>query len=42
MYGQIQELQVILLTQPYAVDGHMTEEEQMNVYRKNSVSLWRG
>ena len=25
---------VILLTQPYAVDGHMTEEEQMNVYRK--------
>ena len=25
---------VILLTQPYAIDGHMTEEEQMNVYRK--------
>lgn len=31
---QLNSRKIILLTQPYAIDGHMTEEEQLNTYRK--------
>lgn len=31
---QLNSRSVIILTQPYAADRHMTEEEQVNIYRK--------
>lgn len=31
---QLCSRKIILLTQPYAADGHMTEEEQLDAYRK--------
>lgn len=31
---QLNSRKIILLTQPYAIDGHMTEEEQLDTYHK--------
>lgn len=31
---QLNSRRIILLTQPYAIDGHMTEEEQLDIYHK--------